>query len=79
MSCAEQKMKKTNVAEDTKKTDPTIHGIKHPEALYTQPLFSEIITQLNLINPIKKQAEKLEVEQSIRWRRVKFTSFDGTK
>ena len=75
MACAEQELKK-NVAQDTKKTDTTIHGIKHPEPLYTQPFVSEIITQLNLINP-KKQSEKLEVEQSIRWRRLKFTSFDG--
>ena len=74
LTCLEQELKKTiNVAEDN---DATIHGIKHPEALYTQPLFSEIINQVSLINFSKKQAEKLKVKQSIRWIKFKFTSFD---
>ena len=64
---------------DTKEEmNATICEIKHPEALYTKPLFSEINNILSLINPIKKQ-EKLEVKQSIIWKKFKSTSFDGTK
>ena len=51
-------LKKTNdVAEDfdTKDMDATIHEIKHPDALYTQPLVSEIITQLSLITLVKNK------------------------
>ena len=57
----------------------TIHEIKHPETLHTEPLILEIINQLNLMNPSKKQAEKLEVKQSIGWKKFRFTSFDGTE
>jgi hypothetical protein len=65
---------------DTKEDmNATIHDIKHPEALYTEPLISEIINQLSLMNPSKKQTEKLEVKQSIDWKKFKFTSFDGTE
>ena len=84
IECVEQELKETiNMIEDlfdTKKDMNTkIHVIKHPEALYTDPLISEIMNQLSLINLSKKQAEKLEVKQSISWKKFKFTSFDGTK
>ena len=74
---------KNDVAEDLFDTkedmNATIHEIKHPEALYTEPLILEIINQLNLMIPSKKQTEKLEVKQSIGWKKFRFTSFDETE
>lgn len=56
--------------------DTPIHTIKHPKEALS--LFSEIVNQASLIN-FSKKSEKLEVKQSIRWGKFKFSSFDITK
>ncbi len=54
-----------------------IHEIKHPSAVYTEPLFSEMRNILQLINLNKKQPERSDVKQSDQWKKNK--SFGGTK
>ena len=74
----EQELKKPiDVIEDL--FDTKNHVIKHPEALYTEPLISEIMNLVSVKNFSKKQVEKLEVKQSISWKKIKFASFNETK
>ncbi len=66
----------TNVYTILEDMETPIHTIKHPKEALS--LFSEIVNQASLIN-FSKKAEKLEVNQSICWRKFKFASFDVNK
>ena len=61
-------MENPSVPTNTKDMDTTIH-IKHPEAACTEPLISEIMNQLSLINPSKNNPKKIEVSQSVQWKK----------
>ena len=71
-------MENPSVPTNAKDMDTTNH-IKHPDVVCTGPLISEIMNQLSLINPSKNESKKIEVNQSVRWKKFKFTSFEGTK